>query len=189
MPTKLIALIALALLSPQAISSQHKSASLDAAEAVAELSLMQQEIDSATAPIKSRQQLQRYLSRTPEAPLHKLPDSAKRNFINSLIFTGKGLGSYSYLPLADHLSATEIYQTLSLFGVQSSTGVIPKLKAHTTVERSIMARPTSDFCETPDSPLCQAGGGTKTDYICSSDPWDDKYSCTYSFGDICTKSC
>lgn len=133
--------------------------------------------------------MQRYLSRTPEAPLNKLPDSAKRNFINSLLFTGKGLASYSYLPLADHLSATEIYQTLSLFGAQSSTGVIPKLKANTSVERSIMVRPMSDFCETPDSPLCETGGGTKTDYICSSDPWDNKYSCTYSFGDICTKSC
>lgn len=56
MPTKLITLIAIALLSPQATSSEHKSASLDALEAVAELSSMQQEIDSATAPVKSRQQ-------------------------------------------------------------------------------------------------------------------------------------
>ncbi|MCU4491431.1 hypothetical protein [Acinetobacter guillouiae] len=82
----------------------------------------QDQLNYISAPIKSLDNLYTYNSTTPKInnPIERLTPSGKTRFINSLEFSKTGLGSYSYTDLVNELSASEIYQILSLFGVQHS---------------------------------------------------------------------
>lgn len=128
-----------------------------------------------------------HIARNSDFPLNKRPPLVLRNFVDSLAFTPKGLGSYSYLGLSLHLTTSEIHQVLSVFGAQETITAIANLRV-SSAEHALAVRPASDVCEEPDSPLCQVGGGrSKTDHVCSND--GGGYGCNYSFGDICASSC
>jgi hypothetical protein len=99
--------------------------------------LLQADLDNATALIKSTSQLRQFLANR-NTPLDKLPQPIREDFINSLQFTGGGLGSYSYLDLRDYLSASEIYQVLSWFGAQNSISLIPDVEVKTELDQAIM---------------------------------------------------
>lgn len=143
---------------------------------------------AATAPIRSKVALIQYMSNDSDSPLRKLPPIVLQNFVDSLVFTPKGVGSYSYLGLSSYLSAAEIYQVLSLVGAQHTIASIPTLRIASPAE-ALLVHPMSDVCEDPNSPMCQVNGGkAKTDYVCSID-WGTEYSCNFSFGDICASSC
>ena len=60
----------------------------------------QQEIDMAVAPIKSLLDLKRHLRTAVDSPLSKLPPHSRKAFIDSLVFTPKGVGSYSWASIA-----------------------------------------------------------------------------------------
>lgn len=98
-----------------------------------------EKLDIATAPIKSRQQLQQHLAMTPDSPLYKLTPYARGNFVNSLVFTSRGLGSYSYVDLSG-LSVSEAYAILSLIGAQSTIASVPGLKAESSLDQAISDR-------------------------------------------------
>ena len=100
------------------------------------------------------------------------------------------MGSYSYLGLTDHLSTSDIYQTLGLLGAQKSIGGIPHLKTGNETDKMI-ATLSFDNCDQmgPEgSPTCP-GRTTKPDNVCGDDGLGDGYKCHYSFGDVCTSSC
>lgn len=192
-----IALLALGLLAPLAsaapaaakTSSPDGTPAFTTADALQQVFLDQAEVDRATALIRSQAGLKRYLAITPEAPLNRLPAGIKHSFIKRLTFTQAGLGSYSYAGLADHLSIAEIYQTLSLFGVQKSIGAIPGLRARNETDRKIatLSFENCDQMGPEGNPTCPAK--TKTDHVCADDWLGDGYKCHYSFGDVCTSSC
>ncbi|WP_090450743.1 hypothetical protein [Dyella sp. OK004] len=96
-------------------------------------------IDVATALITSRDQLLTHLAATPTSPIYRLSPIARSNFIASLVFTPRGLGSYSYVDLAG-LSVADAYSILSLFGAQSTINSIPGLSTTTTLDQAINAR-------------------------------------------------
>jgi len=145
-------------------------------------------VDAATAQIKSKAALLQHISRNPDSPLHKLPPPVLQNFVDSLVFTSRGLGSYSYLGLSSYLTTAEIYQVIALLGAQHSVAHIPALKISSPID-ALIVRPMSDVCEDPDSPMCEVNGGkAKTDYVCSID-WGTEYTCNFSFGDICASNC
>lgn len=75
------------------------------------------------APIRSKDQLYAYLSVMPDSPLHKLGPAKMQSFIDSLVFTQRGLGSYSYIELED-MSSSDIYRILALFGSQADVPLI-----------------------------------------------------------------
>lgn len=132
----------------------------------------QQEIDVASAIISSRHQVNQFLTTNHASPLHALSSSAREQFLGSLVFTDRGLGSYSYEPLVSNLSVTEIHRILSLFGVQSSMEAIPGLHAANATER-LMLRPMERHAR----PNSQCYMGEKKTY------------CRATRGSICPSSC
>lgn len=160
-----------------AIGMAGEKSALTVKDALSEQMLIQEEINSDTALIKSKSDLARYNAALAASPLGKAPAFARNKFLNSLIFTENGLASYSYTSLRDFLSLTEIYQVLALFGAQQSTGIIPGIKPRTSQERLIQTIAAG------------GGGGDKTDRICSDNGLGDGYKCSYSFGDVCRSTC
>jgi len=101
------------------------------------------------APIRSSAELDLYLAQHRNSPLHQLRPDLRQRFIESFVFTKKGLASYSYLPL-ERLSVTEAYRLLSLFGVQSSIGGIRGLRATNASERTILEASSTSIAANPD---------------------------------------
>lgn len=151
---------------------------LTVSEVVEEISLQQAEIDAAVAPIKSRNDLARYLRVNPESPINKLPSDVRNRFLSKLVFTKRGLGSYSYLGLSGHLSVTEMYGVMSLFGQQRSVHRIPKLAPKNGVEESML--------------FAQMGSNPKPNMACIVDgqsPDGDTSWCTPEYGSMCNGAC
>lgn len=74
---------------------------------------------SAIAPavVRSRSDLDSYLSYHPDSAIQALSDGGRDAFLNSLVFTEKGLGSFNFRVLEDELTPTQIHEVLSLFGL------------------------------------------------------------------------
>lgn len=106
----------------------------------------QQQIDAAFAPIKSAEDLQTILSQ-PSA-LDVLGDDLPA-FINSIEFayTGDQKVSFDKTNLQANLTATQIYQILSLFGLQASIAEYPD---------ALVLRDTDKLLTAPTLPLCDA---------------------------------
>ena len=176
------ALSALAISSP-ALAVQDtggKTTDVTASDVLQQVAVEQYAIDSATAPIRSRAALQHYLRVTPNSPLFKMSDAARSRFISKLVFTPRGLGSYSYLEL-ENLSITDAYRILSLFGEQRSLRVIPGLTPTNSVEQSMLLV----------SPSPQTLG-VVYNYICQvpiQTPHAPPSFCEYDYGSACNDRC
>ncbi|WP_444903596.1 hypothetical protein ACJJIU_19875 [Microbulbifer sp. CnH-101-E] len=98
------------------------------------------EMDFLLAPIKNEVDLENYLAITPidNSPLRVLPEIERDIFINSLVFTKKGLASFDYSALTYGPSVTEVYSILALFGSQSVTPFLPGLSVTSGPDKSIM---------------------------------------------------
>lgn len=144
-----------------------------AGTATAELAYIKRfDVDMALAPIHTRTELQEYLKITAASgsPLDALPPDAQQRFFSSLVFTARGLASFSYADL-QYLSATKIYKILSLFGVQSVTPMIHGAQINDAADEAIMQMPVlpHDY----------------DDYWCSS-----RATCSPSYSHIClTANC
>ncbi|MFB9112630.1 hypothetical protein QSH39_009635 [Xanthomonas arboricola pv. corylina] len=88
-------------------------------------SSLQEEVDLATARIRSSKQFEAYLAATPSSVAFKLPPSVLNNFRRSMVFTERGLASFSYDGLTDYLNTKELYELLSMFGVPRTISSIP----------------------------------------------------------------
>ena len=124
--------------------------------------------NTSVAQIRSTKDLQVYLQTTPNSPLNYLSPAVKQHFVSNLIFSENGLGSYPYTDLKD-LSATQIYQILSLFGTEDASSMITK--------------------ENIPSNLLPGGGGggggcNFMDFECTG-----RATCSQSLGSICTCNC
>lgn len=98
----------------------------------------ERELEHQLAPIQSRNQLSEYLKTHLMSSLSALTPGAKRRFIQSLVFTEKGLGSYDYSDLRIELTATQIYKLLALFGVQRTTALIPNIRIENPTDQLII---------------------------------------------------
>lgn len=112
------------------------------------------------APIKSQQDLERYLKLTPASatPLRFLSDSARTAFLASLTFNEKGLTGFKFSSLETELNPTKIAEILSLFGVQRVTPLLTNAKIVTERDRQLMSSSSPLTCDEV-SPL-SAGGAT-----------------------------
>lgn len=145
------------------------SGSANAHDAQFNRELDERELAYRLAPIKSKADIQSYLARTAggKTPLSALSHGAKRRFLQSLVFTDRGLASFDYRDLRVELTATQIHEILSLFGVQRSINAIPGLRV----------------VSPGDVAIAEYGGDWETDY---SDYWcESKASCRRSTGAIC----
>lgn len=99
----------------------------------------QRELDQIAAPIRTRADLDDYLRQIPpRSPLFKLPEQARAEFIQSLVFTERGLASYRYVPL-QQIDMADAYRILALFGVQSSLAVSSGIEAKTQEGQRVKA--------------------------------------------------
>lgn len=124
------------------------------------------------APLKSASDVSQYLQTTPSrlSPFSDFSDSDREKFVQSLQFNEKGLTQFDYTVL-EQLSSAQVYKILSLFGMQSSTGLI-KARSNTTTDRDVSAPSTmrmADFL---------------LDYRCS-----DRATCSSSMRNACTSNC
>lgn len=86
-------------------------------------------LDQIAAPITSQAALDSYLRQLPAgSPLKALSQRARTDFLDSLVFTDRGLASYRYVPL-QQIDLADAYRILALFGVQSSLAVAPSVHA------------------------------------------------------------
>lgn len=139
---------------------------------VQQTQLNRRAVDMRVAPIKSIDDLNSYLAndRLGNSPLDRLSPGAKARFLSSLKFNSQGLTEYNYSELVTELSPTEIYQILSLFGVQSSTSLLKGADVTSKSDRAIMATPA----------LLK----DHKDYRCSG-----RATCHYNMSTICTSNC
>lgn len=114
--------------------------------------------------IQSTQELQAYLQATPNSPLNHLAPDARQRFVNSLVFTDKGLGSFQYSEL-NTLPAADIQQVLTLFGVERTISLIVKDGAPSNADEIEII-------------------GDRDGYWCSSFA-----TCSLQAGSICTNNC
>ncbi len=75
------------------------------------------------APIKTVAALHRYLENTASSPLDRLAPDARQRFLRSLSFSKDGVSGFQYSELSS-LSASEVYQVLSLFGLERTAARI-----------------------------------------------------------------
>ena len=79
----------------------------------------------ALAPIRSASQLRSYIASTPAdlSPLFYTTPQERNAFVASLRFGRNGLIDFNYMPLKQ-LRAAQVYQLLSLFGLQSTSYLV-----------------------------------------------------------------
>lgn len=87
--------------------------------------------------IRSAEELSSYFQSTRNSPLDDLPPAAKQRFIDSLVFTRSGLGSYRYTEL-EGLTGTQVYQILSLFNAERTTAMVTKVPASSALGTAVM---------------------------------------------------
>lgn len=76
--------------------------------------------DISLARIRSAEALDRYLRTHETSPLDALSERSRKLFVESLVFTDQGLGSYRYRELEAELSPRQAFELLSLFGAQKT---------------------------------------------------------------------
>lgn len=121
------------------------------------------------APIRSAEELGTYLQTTPKSPLNYLPPGARQHFLDGLVFSDSGLGSFRYTEL-ESLPATKIYQILSLFGAERTTSMVTKDRVGSVSDGGSLQRAPS--------------GNDHEGYYCAS-----RATCVVATGAICMSSC
>ena len=116
--------------------------------------------------IQSARALEIYLQTTSNSPIHRLSAAAERRFLDSLVFTKNGLGSYGYYEL-EALSPSEAYAILRLFGMEDTTQLINEVPAGDPDHRVLRQREVEEG----------------KDLMC------DGSRCYVSPGNYCTRSC
>lgn len=132
------------------------------------------------APIKTKADLDRYLEelrQNPEArtPLNALSPAARDRFLNSLVFTERGLGGFYFADLEAQLTASQIYRVLSLFGAQHATALLKEARIESKADEIIM-----EYTLSADEPIA----GDYQHYECVS-----RATCGPKSGYICMSSC
>ncbi|MBD4194327.1 hypothetical protein GUH50_18995 [Xanthomonas citri pv. citri] len=135
-------------------------------------SILQEEVDLATARIRSSKQFEAYLAATPSSVAFKLPPSVLSKFRRSMVFTERGLASFSYDGLIDYLNTKELYELLGLFGVQRTISSIPGIVGKNEIERKIIE--VNDINPRQDS-YCLINQGSN--------------SCKYEYKSMCSQAC
>jgi hypothetical protein len=198
-PLLLLASIAVISVAAQAADSAQttgtESATYDEVAALlAQDKHQRNEIDNATAAIRSTADLKAYLRATPIArtPLGRLSPSAQRQFLASLTFNENGLTGFDYRALSDELAASEIYRVLGLFGMERTIALIPDVRVETPLDGAIMQHVSPQACP-PRGPKSRRGADVEPQLLCGTDHEGYKCvapgDCQIYNGHICTSNC
>lgn len=143
--------------------------------------MLDQDIALALAPIRSREQLDSYLHRTPkgQSPLDRLSPPAKSRFIESLTFNETGLTGFRYDDLQAELSASQAYRILSLFGAQHTTRMLKQAKVESLLDAELLS-PAGDG----SGPVCPSQPCDYAGYMC-----EGRATCAPNINTICMRNC
>lgn len=131
--------------------------------------LAREALSQAIAPVKSKEDLERYLKIIPPKSnvLYLLSPAARERFIATLTFNEKGLTGFGFQDLQRELSQDQIAKVLALFGSESSAVHIkpnvesrkaPSRDKNGCIDRNDLLQPI--FCEDPyDGGIGDGGGG------------------------------
>lgn len=122
------------------------------------------------APIQSVQDLEKHLAENPNSPLLRLSDAGRTVFLDSLVFTEKGLASFNYKPLENELTPSQIHELLSLFGLARLTPRFENARIETSTDMKLL-NATSDVsvqCPTIEGAQCVPPASCRkmTDWWC-----------------------
>ncbi|WP_052234898.1 hypothetical protein [Alteromonas macleodii] len=150
----------------------------------------QKRIDNALAPVKTTQDLFEIASQG--SPLDALSPDAKQRFIDSVVFTSKGVGSYHYQDLEAELTPTQIYKILSMIGSQHNISLFSNARIESDADILLLLSPkpskddhsNDDFTTQGGSAIGIGDDGGHKGYWCSS-----RATCSERQGSICTLNC
>jgi hypothetical protein len=127
--------------------------------------------------IRSAADLQRYVAATAQSgsPLSALSQSGLQRFVSSVTFNSGGITGFRYDDLQSELTASQIYDVLSLFGAQKDVAIIPSVRIETAADRRVMSYV---------DPNAGDGSGDYPGYACAS-----RATCAPESKTICTHNC
>lgn len=169
-----------------AVAQQHQSEQAASAQTITSVLSGYQarlnQIDAAVAPIKSAEDLRKYLATTHPgtSPLDLLSFAGKQRFLASLQFNEKGLTTFEYVDLENELTPTQIYRVLALFGMQRDTVLLTRAAKLTPADQLIMGTNGAS----PDGTIVPPAPGDHEGYMCES-----RGTCFRSADRICTSNC
>lgn len=102
-----------------------------------------------TSPIKSREDLDRYLEQARESgsPLDHFSAPARKRFLASLQFNENGLFGYRIDEFRVELTPTQTYRVLALFGEQRNTATVARdARVETSLDRALLTADAADDC-------------------------------------------
>jgi hypothetical protein len=124
------------------------------------------------APIRSAIGLASYLGENPSSPLNRMSAESKRSFVESLVFSEKGLASYRYAELRAELTPVEIEKVLGLFGEDGNAVLTPTPGSVSSYDGILEPGTTMDPGGSADHEgyKCESAGTCvkATNYICTS---------------------
>nr|WP_249030908.1 hypothetical protein [Xanthomonas oryzae] len=92
-----------------------------------------------TAPIRSTEQLDRYLANADaSSPLALLSPASRKRFIQSLRFNANGVTTFTYNDIEAELSASQACRLLTLFGIQHTLASMRKIRIETQEDEKAM---------------------------------------------------
>lgn len=142
--------------------------------------MLQQDVALNLASIKSSSDLEEHLRTAGRSsPIAALSGPAQRRFISSLKFNERGITSFSYDDLQSELTASQIYQVMSLFGAQHTVAMMRNVRVQDGVDEQIM-RPLLD----PAGPLCPSQPCDYDSYECVK-----KATFAHNINTICMRNC
>lgn len=94
---------------------------------------------SSLAPIRSASDLKTYLQSGKGDAFQALSERSLKLFVESLVFTERGLASYRFRELESELTPRQAFELLSLFGVQKTVGYLRFPRA-SAAERDAIAK-------------------------------------------------
>lgn len=129
-------------------------------------------IDMKLAAVKSRKDIDLLIAKSDArtAPLLKLSNQARGNFLSSLKFNEKGLTEFDLGALRE-MSPTDAYLVLSLFGLQGGAGEVSRTHEATDTDAMINSMPKrmAEFL---------------IDYRCQ-----ERATCSHEDSKACTSNC
>ena len=97
------------------------------------------EVDSRLARVKSFEHLEAYLDAggPAESPFLHLTEDGLKRFIDSLVFTDKGLASFDALVLEAELTSSQAYSLLALFGLQRLAPYLKNARVESDLDKKV----------------------------------------------------
>ena len=95
------------------------------------------------APVRSERDITAYTRTNKASPLDALPANARKVFLDSVTFNEKGITGFRYDVLEKHLTPTQSFAILSMFGAQHTVHMLDESRTETVLDSALISGPSS----------------------------------------------